>query len=69
MNTAIVMVSGIVFGGLLLMFALALLVIHFIKKKQANDKLHSLPAVGADSSEYADMLVEKYRNQRIEGEL
>lgn len=69
MNETIIMVLGVVIGILVLMFLLALIALRVIKKKHEKARYDSLPSGGSDGSEYAEMLVQKYRNQRIEGEL
>jgi hypothetical protein len=69
MNETIMMILGIVAGIIVLMFAISLIALKIIKKKHEKNRYNSLPSGGTDGSEYGEMLVQKYRNQRIEGEL
>lgn len=69
MSETIFMVFGIVIGILALMFLLAVIALRAIKHKHEKNRYNSLPAGGTDGSEYGEMLVQKYRSQRIEGEL
>jgi len=69
MNETIMMTSIVVGSVLVLMFAIAVIALIAIKKKHEKKRYDSLPSGGTDGSEYGEMLVQKYRNQRIEGEL
>lgn len=69
MNETVLLIMGIVVGVLVMMFILAFVALALIKRKHARNRFNSLPAGGTDGSEYGEMLVQKYKNQRLEGEL
>lgn len=69
MNETMIIILGIVAGIIVLMFALSFIALKIIKNRHEKNRYRSLPSGGTDGSEYAEMLVQKYRNQRIEGEL
>lgn len=69
MDTAMLTLLGIVVGILAAMFLVTYLAMLFIKKKHEKTKFNSLPEGGTDASDFGEMLVQKYQNARIEGDL
>lgn len=65
-NLSIFISISIVFAILIAMFVVAFIAYKSIKAKQTNDTRKSLPAAGADSSNYGEKLAERYRNERVQ---
>lgn len=68
MSINLILSFGIVFLILIGLFVAAFIAYRAIKAKQLADTRKSLPADGADTSDFGAYLSEKYRNEQIQKE-
>lgn len=52
-------------GALVVILIAGFIGIRVIKRKNENRRNYSLPVTGHDSSEFSEMLAEKFRNERL----